>query len=309
MQKAENIAVVSVADMYLHYYKNDNAFKYALTDERAKVVDAREIKKLWNAGDLTVDDVWVHGKGIGLFTILGLHFARRGISFNYYDVGANIGMTTIAEAIFYQRCSLTSKVFALEPGPVHDLLTKSIAANGLSEFVTPVKAAASSRNGQVVFHITPMQSPASSMIRAAVSRPEVEKTEPVIVEAIRLDGLINAQNESGALIKIDAEGADFQVLDGLTETMASRPSAVQIEFFPSLMETYTDPLLRLTELSKRFEVWEVSGNTLQSINPTPLGFIELINRTKRRQMPATDLMLIPKNLPGLEEVLSRMIQN
>lgn len=303
-------ALVSIADMYLFYNVKDHAFSHTLSDPRAHVVSGEALAEKWSPRDLDINEAWRNAKGIGLFSLSGLHFARKGISFNYYDVGANVGMTTIAEAIFLQRCGLSSKVFAFEPGPVYDLLAKAVEVNRLSEVIRPMRVAAADTTGKLTFHVTPAQSPASSLVQAAVSRAEVERSETITVDAIKLDDLIFQQPQTGALIKIDAEGADFKVLAGLSKTMAKKPCVIQIEFFPGIVESYlADSAGALLEISKSFEIWEVEGNTIKSINPTMLGFAELVSRTRKHAMPATDLMFFPKSLPGLKDLLARMIYN
>lgn len=308
MPQTDSLVLVSIEDMFIYYNRNDDAFTYALTDPRAAVVLAETAGQRWHPGDASVDDAWP-SKGMGLFSLCAIHMWNHNLDFTYYDVGANVGMTTIAQAIFFRRCGRSNRTIAFEPGPIHYALSQSIALNGLDGAVTLHKAAASDTVGEVTFHVTPDQSPASSMLSAAVGREGVVSTNAVRVLSVKLDDIIATQDAPHALIKIDAEGADFRVISGLSKALSSRYVIMTIEFFPELVETYTDPVKRLLALSTDYEIFEVDGTCLKPILPNEQNIEGMIVKTKQRPMPATDLMFLPKKLPHLSVLRARLCDN
>ena len=306
--QSDSLALVSIEDMFIFYNENDHAFQYALTDSRAKTVAIGSAVRGWRPNSASLDDAWSL-TGMGIFSLCAIHMWRCDLDFTYYDVGANIGMTTIAQAIFFRRCGYNNRTIAFEPGPVHYALSQSIAINELDDAITLHKAAVSDVSGELTFHITPEQSPASSLLSAAVKREGVSTTKPVHVLSVRLDDIISSQEARHALVKIDAEGADFRVLEGLANTMVQRLAVIEIEFFPSLVETYTDPVGRLIEIAENFEIFEIEMNYIIPISPDRNAVEIMISKTKQRPMPATDLLFLPKALPNLDTIRNRLMSN
>jgi FkbM family methyltransferase len=137
---------------------------------------------------------------MGLFSLASIHFWRHGIPFDYLDVGANVGMTTFAQSIFYKRCGKPNRVHAFEPGNIYPLLRRSAVTNNLND-VLCVNMAASDGKGEVTFYLTPKQSPAGSLIKAAVSRREVQQTRAIKVQTITLDEYIETEIGQGTAIR------------------------------------------------------------------------------------------------------------
>jgi FkbM family methyltransferase len=140
--------------------------------------------------------------------------------------------------VFTKRCGRANKVYAFEPGEVFNLLSRAVQINHIADMTTCIRAAAADVAGKVDFHLTPAQSPASSLLKAAVARPNVIETRATTVDAVRLDDFVTAlRPAAGMLVKIDAEGADLQVLDGMADTLRQRLCCLQMEFFPALIQS------------------------------------------------------------------------
>ncbi|WP_139108283.1 MULTISPECIES: hypothetical protein [unclassified Ensifer] len=244
----------------------------------------------WQTGEIEPEDVWYQAKGLGLLSLAALHFARNGIAFNYYDIGSNIGMAVMAEAIFQQRCRIGNQLFAFETGPNYDLLVRSIEINSLAEVISPARAIISSGEE----HSAP---------REALSTPVTNLTTHI------LDDIIRSHRRAGAVVKIDADGADFVVIDGLRNTISSMPCVVQFQYCPEIIETYSSSIDALIELGRNCEIWEVDGVRLRSIKSSTLGFMELNDRLIRSSAKATDLLLVTRSVPRIFDMLERMIHN
>src|SRR6476619_556187 len=114
MNKEADVRLVEIAGLYVLYYSTDHAFAHVMQDPRARLVTPDQVKSLWQVGDANADVAWTVN-GMGLFSLASIHYWRNGIDFDYVDVGANVGLTTLAQAVFYKRCNKANKTYAFEP--------------------------------------------------------------------------------------------------------------------------------------------------------------------------------------------------
>ncbi len=150
----------------------------------------------------------------------------------FYDVGANIGTFTIFAG---RRLGDGGRIIAFEPHiPNANSLIENIFLNGLEKQVQLVTAALTDREGYNRFNYHSMYAGASTSQYGRHSY-EGQSFDPLFVElkhGCTIDGLCRANViEPPDLVKIDVDGLDFEVLDGMRGVLASadRPRAVQIE--------------------------------------------------------------------------------
>lgn len=149
-------------------------------------------------------------------------WARRNPESIFLDVGANLGVHTLALAPIIKR------ILAVEPfSPVADRLTATLAANGIDN-VSVMRIALSDRRDMVSF-----QAPGSGNL--GVGR---------IVEASDAYGLLKVAQETGdavleaeplplSLVKIDVEGHEIAVLNGLKERLRQDRPLIVFEVLTS----------------------------------------------------------------------------
>jgi FkbM family methyltransferase len=161
----------------------------------------------------------------------------------FYDVGANIGTFTIYAG---RRLGERGKVIAFEPHiPNANSLIENIFLNGLQSRVQLVTAALTDRAGYNRFNYHSMYAGASTSQYGRQSY-EGQSFDPLFVElkhGCTVDDLCGAGIIAPPnLVKVDVDGLDFEVLDGMKGLLASaeRPRAVQIELgsesTPKIME-------------------------------------------------------------------------
>lgn len=150
----------------------------------------------------------------------------------FYDVGANIGTFTIFAG---RRLGDTGAIVAFEPHiPNANSLLENILLNGLERQVQLVTAALSDREGYNRFNYHSMYAGASTS-QYGRNAYEGQTFDPRFVEikhGCTIDGLCGRQViRPPDMVKIDVDGLDFEVLDGMRELMASadRPRSIQIE--------------------------------------------------------------------------------
>ncbi len=171
----------------------------------------------------------------------------------FIDVGANIG----AVAIYALRSGVFTKVTAVEPDP-HNfaILTSNIALNDFEQRVRAIKAAASDTTGHLMLARHRKNHGAHSVEGSARSNA----VQTITVDAITLDDVLRQQDvapEEVALVKIDVEGHELSVLEGmrsllqvrvpiLVELTAERGNNERLERFKSLLCPFYEHVLDLS---------------------------------------------------------------
>jgi FkbM family methyltransferase len=146
----------------------------------------------------------------------------------FVDVGANLGLHTLAAG---RALDGRGHVVAIEPfEPTAGHLERTIWINGLSDLTEVCRAAAYSRPGRLPLFLGATSGHHSLL---PVEGPSGAATAPVDVPLVTLDDLIGESREV-ALVKIDVEGAELEVLDGARRVVRSNPAiGVIVEFAPS----------------------------------------------------------------------------
>jgi FkbM family methyltransferase len=163
------------------------------------------------------------------------------------DVGANVGYHALTMA---ELVGAHGKVHAFEPNPsISNLLARSAHVNGLSSRLTVHEQALGASDGERFRLFIPQNYPGGASLV-----PEEREGGGPIVESRRLDSypeLLDAD-----LIKIDAEGGEQDIWNGMTRLVArGRPLVIILEF---VLDRFRDPRRFLDEVSDAgFALYEV----------------------------------------------------
>jgi FkbM family methyltransferase len=193
----------------------------------------------------------------------------------FIDVGANVGMHTLAAA---SAINGQGRIVAFEPHPTtHALLRKSLLLNGFAALAETHQAAASNRSGRLPLHLG-TTSGHHSLYALEGEKPAAATVE---VPLVRLDDVIES-NLPVDLIKIDVEGAELDVLEGAAATLGRNPDvAVIVEFGIShLRRTGTssrDWLQAFEKFGFAFQAIEPSTGALLDWNTAQLESVDSIN--------------------------------
>jgi FkbM family methyltransferase len=167
------------------------------------------------------------------------------------DIGAHYGAYSLVAA---KHCR--SKVIALEPVEENfKLLTENITTNELGNKISAHKIAASDKEGMAEFNI-----PWASDSAGFYEHPLANTIKKQMVTMCRVDKLVGDQNID--LIKIDTEGHELHVLNGLKGTLKRNPKAkLLIEANPGCLKnagaTVKDLLTLLVDIFDK-EVYVVN---------------------------------------------------
>ena len=151
------------------------------------------------------------------------------------DVGAHFGIYTIILAKYFNL-----KVYSYEPTEYsHDILIRNVELNGVAENVTPVKKAVSRTNGRMRFAIQATDgSVANSLVDYKHSDEEKSflEVETVSIDSINFDQPL-------VFLKIDAEGAEFDVLQGAENTIQRDRPLIMLGLHPTAIAVKGDSLV------------------------------------------------------------------
>lgn len=147
------------------------------------------------------------------------------------DIGAHLGLMS---SIMGKLGSSTGRVYSFEPTPqTFIVLQKVILLNGLSSVVLCINQALSSLKGEMDFYVDEYEGSNANSLVARVDR----QRKSVKVQTTTLDDFVTENNFTRLdLIKVDAEGAEYQVLQGAKETLLRYKPAITLAIHPSLID-------------------------------------------------------------------------
>ena len=169
-----------------------------------------------------------------------------------FDIGAHLGDRV------YALSKLGARVVALEPHP--GLIRRLRRWYGNQKNITLVEQAVSNQPGTAslwISRLTPSISTISHQWLTSVQRNRRFSTarweEEITVLVTTLDALI-AQYGKPVFCKIDVEGAELDVLQGLSQPL----TALSFEYIPAVIETAVGCIERLSQLGEYEYNWRVS---------------------------------------------------
>ena len=135
----------------------------------------------------------------------------------HVDIGANVGMSVLAAA---HAVGPEGRIYAFEPNPApREKLERHVEMNGL-DFVEVFPFALDREEGTARFHVPKINSGEGSLAKPSYADDDVSE---IIVEKKIGDTIL--ADVSPRLVKIDVEGAEIGVLEGL-ETLIERAKPV-----------------------------------------------------------------------------------
>ena len=169
------------------------------------------------------------------------------------DVGAHVGYYTLLMA---QLVGKNGKVYSFEPDPVNfQLLKKSVEINGF-ENVVLIQKAVSNITDKVKLFLGDNDSAINRIYDAKLG----DAKESIDVESIRIDEYFKENDELVNFIKIDSEGSEVKIINGMKQFLSRNQELVMMtEFFPFLIKKSGD------EPNQYLKSLEKSGFSLYNI--------------------------------------------
>lgn len=200
----------------------------------------------------------------------------------FVDVGANLGIMTLAAA---RAVGPQGKIIAFEPfEQTKRFLERTLWANGLGELATIHHAAVSDHAGTHEFFVGPTCGHNSlfPLETSNTTNSGVKGTGTTVeVKLVRLDEVVSATTPVH-LLKIDAEGAELEVLESASKIIRAQPEiALIVEFGPSHLKrrglTTRDWLKPFLDLGLDYKAIHPFTGELEATNPEKLDLVHSEN--------------------------------
>jgi FkbM family methyltransferase len=208
-------------------------------------------------------------------------FVRPGAT--VVDVGANIGYNAIHAA---RLAGPRGRVFAVEPTPDNlDVLRRNLAAAALANVVVAPVAAGRAAGMRKLF-VRGARSAVNSLFADSCYAAVTDVFE---VPVVPLDELVAGTAD---VVKIDVEGAELDVLEGMPRLLNAGPGALIVEWHPKLqsMAGYAPDELPRWLLGRGWRLRAVSHTTGRTLTAASLQ--RLTARLLRLQRPV-ELLATP----------------
>ena len=140
------------------------------------------------------------------------------------DIGANFGAFSIAAS---RKVGDSGRVFCYEPNPfVFERLQQNIRLNGCSN-ITAFNEAVGGRSGEIDLFID--HKSAFSTTHSEVDGRPASRSHPTKVPLRSIESALGLAGPTVALLKVDCEGGEYDILEHLTSDVASAVTQVAME--------------------------------------------------------------------------------
>ena len=196
----------------------------------------------------------------------------------FVDIGANIGQHSL-----FAACVVGEKgtVVAFEPIPaIVDQFSRSVSMNNLGQTIRVINAGCGSAHQTVILHTNPTNMGGSSI---HVSPSGSDSSESITL--ITADSILQEYPKIH-FIKIDTEGHEYEVIQGLEKTIVRDHPKILLEFSPSFRKDITgfDILSLLEANTYTFYDLENGHSVIDDLQTWTLNFKKI----------QTNLLCLPK---------------
>jgi FkbM family methyltransferase len=193
---------------------------------------------------------------------------------NFIDIGANKGLFTLQAAKIVGE---KGKVVAFEPAPFNIKILKKILRRQNNVSIIP--KAVSDVSGITRFFLSCSDSVTHTLLKS--SKDESKFTE---VETVSLDEFLDGRNYPIDVMKIDVEGAEIKVLEGMSRTIIKNPHLrILVEFHPEYIRAAGyDPAVFLDKLKELGFIVRIIDQADKTIKSLDHNLVEKLLLSKQR---------------------------
>jgi len=294
-----HIDVVAFGEVKLFMYTDDAGYKVIPDNIRNQPCAPVDLGDVPPAGD-------------NLTVALLAHHWDNGLDPWVLDVGANYGFESVYTAQLLRSTGRVGRVVAFEPGVVSALLPHTIALNNVTDYVRVESIAVGNYTGPGLMSGEDGHSENNRIVNHrdpdgwACSR---------IVQVDTLDAYTERHGITADLIvKIDTQGAEPEVLDGMDRLLRDRMTTLVVEFSPREIRRRNTAEDFLARLARHGTILDLNQQGL--LTPTTDGLPVVSERNFSgfatdviaRPYEWSDLLVIPYNLPNRDALLTRLMR-
>jgi FkbM family methyltransferase len=234
---------------------------------------------------------------VPLFASIVEAFAAGATTWRLIDIGGYIGAIGIPVAKWaaQRQSQQLAHIDILEPTPMSSLLCQSVALNQLDALVRIQRCAASNSNGRSIFNSDAHQRVAG---RLGGARTDSSLT----VDTLTIDHLFPSIHDELVLAKIDTEGHEPKVLEGMLNVLAHNCVVAIVEFHEFCIGHTVGSQRYEDFLFERFRVFNVGNigypKALQEVASGDVSLLRAL--TNRDGNKLTDLVCFDRRLPSFD---------
>ncbi|HWR33373.1 MAG TPA: FkbM family methyltransferase [Chitinophagaceae bacterium] len=158
------------------------------------------------------------------------------------DIGAHIGLFSACSS---QLTGATGRIICFEPTPGTFSILKDTLRLNHCDNVTAVQAAVSDKEGQAIFYVS---STAGCNSNSLIKNEWGGNPVGYDVKLVTIDSIVSANAIKPGLIKIDAEGAEQDVLKGGIKTFKDHKPVLILGLHPAFIKEKGDSLEAIWDL-------------------------------------------------------------
>jgi len=238
-----------------------------------------------------------------LLAILFCHYWRQNLDFAVADIGCHYGFTAMATARIIHSFGRNNHVYAFDPGVASNMVPFNLVMNGMVEHVTFERLAISDRVGARAVFADLFHSEDNRIVNRM---PEKEVLSyPAMCTS--LDAYF--RSPQNLILKIDTQGAEPEVFAGMQRLRKERLVTVLTEFTPHAMQTRVKPDEWLREIANEFLVFDAGAREVvlgQKHRVPRVDLNDFAARVDAKPSRYTDLLLVPKKLPALDDLVAHI---
>jgi FkbM family methyltransferase len=166
------------------------------------------------------------------------------------DIGAHIGLFSVYTS---QLVGTTGKIICFEPTPGTFAILKRTLKLNHCDNVLPIQAAVADKEGKATFYVG---NTAGCNSNSLVENKSKEELSAYDVQLVTIDSIVAQYSFKPELIKIDAEGAELDVLKGGLKTFRELKPVLILGLHPSFIKQKGDSLEAIWDLlkSQQYEI-------------------------------------------------------
>ena len=218
------------------------------------------------------------------------------------DVGANYGQSAIRYFNALDQNDLEAKILSFEPGEAGKLTPINLELNGVKN-VSFYRIAVTDCDDIVPMYFEEGQTQDNKL----VNKSPRASIRPVM--ARRLDTILDQENDfSSLVIKIDTQGAEYEVWSGLLKYREFDNLLVQMEFSPKALSTRVKPTVFLAQLANTHDIYYLDRQNKFQYQVTGDRIEDVVKTVWGDNHPFCDLVLVGKrhaNSTLLKSLFSR----
>jgi FkbM family methyltransferase len=276
----DDLATVRIADMSIEMLRSDFQFeKFA-------------------SGNVSPPSLWP-------IDLILAHHWRHGLNPPVLDVGAKYGVAAMLLAKFMAANGRGGPIFCFEPGASWNALVNNLKRNGFEHAVRPIRFAVSDSVGVATIYSDPAHPEDNHIIRRHVPQEIVARP----CETVSLDAFAASHSLEPPLVaKVDTQGAEWEVIRGMRDLIATGPVTLLSEFTPWTFEGRAAPedflaLLAQTHIVIGLTPLNLSGsfapeNKGQRVDDH-VAFTDAVRSSKAGW---TDILCLPLQLPNVDRL-------